>query len=112
MEALKIKKHINSEILNLSVPKTMVGKNVEIILLVESGDIQQIPAKTNREPGSAKGIMTMANDFEKPLDDKCPSFQPKEALQKARELVKRYVAPDRRLVDELIQDRREELTHE
>ena len=90
----------------------MVGKNAEIILLVESGDIQQIPAKTNQEPGSAKGIMTMGDDFEKPLNDECPGAQPKEALQKARKLVKRYVAPDRRLVEELIQDRREEWTHE
>jgi hypothetical protein len=56
--------------------------------------------------------MTMGDDFEKPLNDECPGAQPKEALQKARELVKRYVAPDRRLVEELIQDRREEWTHE
>jgi hypothetical protein len=79
---------------------------------VESDDIQQIPTKTNQEPGSAKGIMTMADDSEKPLNDEYPSAQQKEALQKARELVKRYVAPDRRLVEELIQDRREEWTHE
>jgi hypothetical protein len=112
MEALKIKKHIDSEILNLPVPKTMVGKNVEIILLVETDDIQPIPAKIKREPGSAKGMMTMADDFEKPIGDEYPSAQSKEALQKVRERVRRYVAPDRSLVEELIQDRREESANE
>ena len=69
MEAIKIKKHIDSEILNLPVPKTMVGKNVEIIVLVESDDTQESQPKKKRQPGSAKGLIWMADDFEKPLDD-------------------------------------------
>lgn len=36
MEAFKIKKHIESETLVLPVSKEMIGKNVEIIFLVES----------------------------------------------------------------------------
>jgi hypothetical protein len=69
MEAIKFKKHIDSEILNLPVPKTMVGKNVEIIVLVESDDTQECQPKKKRQPGSAKGLIRMADDFEKPLDD-------------------------------------------
>ena len=57
MEALRIKKHIDSEILNLPVPKTMVGKNVEIIVLVESDDTQECQPKKKRQPGSAKGLI-------------------------------------------------------
>jgi len=112
MEALKIKKRIDSEILNLPVPKTMIGKDVEIILLVESDDLRQKSTKAKREPGSAKGMMTMAEDFEKPLDDEYSSAQSKEALQKVRERVRRYVAPGRSLVEELMKDRREESAHE
>lgn len=51
------------------VLKTMVGKDVEIIVLVESDDIKECQAKKKREPGSAKGLIWMADDFEKPLDD-------------------------------------------
>lgn len=69
MEAIKIKKHIDSEILNLPIPKTLVGKNVEIIVLVESDDAEKSQPKKKREPGSAKGLIWMADDFEKPLDD-------------------------------------------
>ena len=69
MDALKIKKHIDSEILKLSMPKSMIGKDVEIIVLVESDDIRECHAKKKREPGSAKGLIWMADDFEKPLDD-------------------------------------------
>jgi len=69
MEALKIKKHIDSEILSLTIPKAMIGKDVEIILLVESTDTQESRPKKKREPGSAKGLIWMADDFEKPLDD-------------------------------------------
>ena len=69
MQAIKIKKHIDSEILNLPIPKAMIGKNVEIIVLVELDDIQEKPVKPKRKPGSAKGLIAMADDFEKPLDD-------------------------------------------
>ncbi len=69
MEALKIKAHIDSEVLNLPIPKTMIGKDVEIILLVESDDTREKSAKKKRKPGSAKGMIWMADDFEEPLDD-------------------------------------------
>ena len=57
------------ENLNLSVPKAMIGKDVETTVLVESSDIKNCQAKKKREPGSAKGLIRMADDFVKPLDD-------------------------------------------
>ncbi len=69
MEALKIKAHIDSEVLNLPIPKTMIGKDVEIIVLVESDEDRKKSVKKKRKPGSAKGMIWMADDFEEPLDD-------------------------------------------
>lgn len=69
MEAFKIKKHIESEVLNLPIPKELIGREAEIIVLVESNDIPEKTSKPNRKPGSAKGMIRMADDFEKPLDE-------------------------------------------
>jgi len=68
MQAIKIKKHIDSEILYLPVSSDIIGKNVEIIILVEPDEIAD--KKSRRKPGSAKGMITMSDDFEAPLDDK------------------------------------------
>lgn len=68
MQAIKIRQHIDSAILHLPVPESMIGKNVEIIVLIESDDTYQTE-KSERKPGSAKGLMTMSDDFEAPLDD-------------------------------------------
>ena len=65
MEAIKIKTHINSDTIHLSVPKKIVGKEAEIIILVEPDDLQL----KKRVPGTAKGLITMADDFEAPLDE-------------------------------------------
>ena len=65
MEAIKIKTHINSDTIHLSVPKNIVGKEAEIIILVESDDLKL----KKRVPGTAKGLITMADDFEAPLDE-------------------------------------------
>ena len=69
MQAIKIKKYIDSDVLNLPIPQTMIGKDAEIIVLVESDGIQEISNKLRRRPGSAKGMIAMADDFEKSLDD-------------------------------------------
>ncbi len=68
MQAIKIKQHIDSAILHLPVPENIIGKNVEIILLVESDDTLK-NAISERKPGSAKGLITMSDDFEAPLDN-------------------------------------------
>jgi hypothetical protein len=69
MDAFRIKKHIESEVLRLSVPKEFIGKYAEIIVLVESDNPSQNFSATHRRPGSAKGMIWMAEDFEKPMDD-------------------------------------------
>lgn len=69
MEAIKFKKQLNSDILNLPIPKKMIGKKAEIIVLIDADDIgEKIVKPKKRTPGSAKGMITMAEDFEKPLE--------------------------------------------
>ncbi len=67
MEALRIRKRLDSDTLHLSGLKNMVNKDVEIIILVEDNH-EQAPAEP-RPPGSAKGLITVAEDFHKPLDE-------------------------------------------
>ncbi|MDM8515538.1 hypothetical protein QUF76_05005 [Desulfobacterales bacterium HSG16] len=68
-QAIKIKTHIATDTLSLPIPKGMIGKDAEIIVLVKSDDILEETVKPRRMPGSAKGMITMSDDFEKPLDD-------------------------------------------
>ena len=65
MNALRIRTHIDSETLHLPDLKQMIGKNVEIIVLEEPSGSQ--PHKRKRTPGSAKGMISMADDFTAPL---------------------------------------------
>ncbi len=67
MEAIVIKKHLDSEVIHIPVSKDMIGKDAEIIILTESH--QETKMKSKRKPGSAKGMITVADDFESPLDD-------------------------------------------
>ncbi len=71
MEAVKIKRRLDSDTVHLPGLRHMVGKNVEIIVLLEP-DISEMnsyhPEKQKRKPGSAKGIITVAEDFANPLD--------------------------------------------
>lgn len=112
MEALKIKKHIDSNVLNLSIPETMIGKDIEIILLVESGNSKQKPSKPIRKPGSAKGMITMVDETEKAVNDEYQNVPSKRVVQRVQEIVRKYVAPDRSLSDEIVQDRRKESANE
>lgn len=65
MNALRIRTHIDSDTLHLPDLKQMIGKNVEIIVLEESSDSQI--HKQKRTPGSAKGMISMSDDFTAPL---------------------------------------------
>ena len=66
MNALRIRTHVDSDTLYLPDLKQMIGKDVEIIVLVESPDTNV--RNRQRTPGSAKGMLTMADDFAAPLD--------------------------------------------
>lgn len=48
MEAIKIKKKIESETLHLPILKPLIGKNVEIIMLIDS-ETQQVSKKTQAD---------------------------------------------------------------
>ena len=62
MDALRICTHVDSDTLHLPDLKQMIGKDVEIIVLVESPNTRFL--KRPRTPGSAKGMMTMADQFQ------------------------------------------------
>ncbi|MCP4353295.1 MAG: hypothetical protein GY795_48205 [Desulfobacterales bacterium] len=69
MQALKIKRHLDSEIIHIPVSKDMIGKDAEIIILTEPHQEPDRKIKSKRKPGSAIGMITVADDFESPLDD-------------------------------------------
>ncbi len=69
MQALKIKRHLDSEIIHIPVSRDMIGKDAEIIILTESHQKTGAKKKSKRKPGSAAGMITVADDFESPLDD-------------------------------------------
>jgi hypothetical protein len=65
MNALRIRTHIDSETLHLPDLKQVIGKDVEIIVLVEPSDSQV--HKRKRTPGSAKDMISISDDFAAPL---------------------------------------------
>jgi len=71
MTAVKIRKYLDSEIIQIPVHKDMVGKDAEIIILTEfrQDKAEPKPRQSERKPGTAKGMITIADDFEAPLDD-------------------------------------------
>jgi len=64
MEAIKIKTRLESETIRSPELRKLIGKRVEIIILEETEPNAALP---KRQPGSAKGEITVINDFEKPL---------------------------------------------
>jgi len=71
MEAVKIKIRLDTKTIHLPGLRHMIGRNVEIIVLLES-DISETnlypPENKKRKPGSAKGIISVTEDFANPLD--------------------------------------------
>ncbi len=69
MEAIRIKQRIESEILHFPFFKNFIGKDVEIIVLIEADKNEGMTKITKRVPGRAKGLITMSDDFNAPLPD-------------------------------------------
>ena len=68
MEAMRIRKHLSSDTLELSGLKDLVGKDVEIIILEEGGDRSGLPRENGkRKPGLARGMVSITDDFHLPL---------------------------------------------
>ncbi len=64
MEAIKIKTRLESDTIRSPELRKLIGKRVEIIILEDTEPNTALP---KRQPGSAKGEIAVANDFEKPL---------------------------------------------
>jgi hypothetical protein len=69
MNAIRIRQRLDSEVAEL-LPQLapMVGKDVEIIVL-EDSDAPRRASFAGPKAGSAKGEVTLAPDFDAPLDD-------------------------------------------
>ena len=66
MNAVRVRKKLESHIIDLPEVSRMVGKTVEIIVLEEQ-DVPDAPPAP--KAGSAKGLVTMSDDFDAPLAD-------------------------------------------
>lgn len=73
MEALKIHTQLDSDMIHIPIHPDMIGKNAEIIILVEdSNQTAQITVSSEserRSPGSARGKIQISDDFHLPLDE-------------------------------------------
>ncbi|MBF0099875.1 MAG: hypothetical protein HQK77_03115 [Desulfobacterales bacterium] len=68
MQAIKINKLLDSETIRIPELKAIIGKQVEIIILVEPQSTED-RYFAKRMPGSAKGKIKISDDFNEPLDD-------------------------------------------
>lgn len=68
MHAVRIRKQLDSQVLDLPELTPFIGKAVEIIVLEDSEAQTTLPHR-GPEPGSAKGLITMSPDFDEPLED-------------------------------------------
>jgi hypothetical protein len=69
MNAIRIRRQLNSHIVDLPELVPMIGKAVEIIVLEETESPKLIALKEGPKAGSAKGKVQMSADFDAPLDD-------------------------------------------
>ena len=64
MNAIRIEKRLDSHVVPELIP--LIGKQVEIIVLETAA---KTGPRSGPKAGSAKGMVTMAPDFDAPLDD-------------------------------------------
>ena len=71
MEARRFKRHLDSDSLHIAGLKEMIHKDVEVIVLVEAdaepADVAASAGLPKRRPGSAKGLVSITDDFPRPL---------------------------------------------
>jgi len=92
MEAIRIKQRIESENLHLPIFKNFIGKNVEIIVLIEPDRSEEMPKLTKRVPGSAKGLISVSKEKSRNLqklisNDHAWSDDDIKAVEKGREII-------------------------
>ncbi len=73
MEAMKVRALLDSEIIHIPIHPNMIGKRAEVIILIESPEIDADKpsprGSTCRKPGSAKGLIQISDDFQDPLGE-------------------------------------------
>ena len=72
MNWIRVNKYLDSETINIPINSNMVGKQAEIIILIK--DYPTIKSEHYeklfiRQPGSAKGMIEITDDFQEPLDE-------------------------------------------
>ncbi len=68
MEAIRIHRHLDSQLLDLPELAPLLGSDVEIIVLATAVPAAGTAGPIRRRAGSAKGQIKMADDFDAPLD--------------------------------------------
>jgi len=70
MIAKRMKRHLDSDVVRLSGVETLIGKDVEIIVLEDTSAPQSADAGLRKRiRGSAKGKVWISPDFDNPLPD-------------------------------------------
>ena len=67
MGAIHIRKRLDSHVVDLPELKPLVGQTVEITVIPQADD--HSPPAEGPKPGTAKGMIWMADDFDAPLED-------------------------------------------
>ena len=72
MEAYRLRQRVENGTLHITGLEGLADKDVEVIILVD-GAREPGPANpeqpAKRKPGSAKGLITISDDFHLPLDE-------------------------------------------
>lgn len=79
MRAVRIRKRLESHVVDLPELRPLVGKDVEIIVLEEEASVATANPAGPRA-GSAKGMIRMAADFDAPLEDLRPYMDPEAGV--------------------------------
>jgi len=72
MNWIRVNKYLDSENINIPINSSMVGKQAEIIILIKDYPTlkhENYEKPFARQPGSAKGMIEITDDFQEPLDE-------------------------------------------
>jgi hypothetical protein len=72
MNWIRVNKYLDSETINIPINSNMVGKQAEIIILIK--DYPTLKSENYeklfiRQPGSAKGMITVTDNLQEPLGE-------------------------------------------
>ncbi|MCX7047289.1 MAG: hypothetical protein NTX50_17605 [Candidatus Sumerlaeota bacterium] len=67
MIATRIRQRLESDTIHLSDAAAFIGKDVEIIIIMETADQPPVQNPREKVAGSAKGVVSISDDFDAPL---------------------------------------------